>query len=132
MDQARAARPRGRPEGTVPSHRRFLYREDGAEGIPNEVSPTRRSYADGARACRLAGRSKNVDIVILSGLTDQYDVEVRMLESSSDWPTRESFERAVIDQNKWLQMEQPEYGAKAAPVATSEPRRTALCVGKRA
>ena len=33
--------------------------------------------------------AKDVDIVILSGLTSQYDTEVRMLESSSDWPTRE-------------------------------------------
>ena len=32
---------------------------------------------------------KNIDIVILSGLTPQYDAEVRKLESSSDWPTRE-------------------------------------------
>ena len=31
---------------------------------------------------------KDIDIVILSGLT-QNDGEVRMLESSSDWPTRE-------------------------------------------
>ena len=32
---------------------------------------------------------KDIDIVILSGLTQQYDGEVRMLESPSDWPTRE-------------------------------------------
>ena len=32
---------------------------------------------------------KDIDIVILSRLTPQYDAEVRMLESSSDWPTRE-------------------------------------------
>ena len=32
---------------------------------------------------------KDSDIVMLSGLTPQYDAEVRMLESSSDWPTRE-------------------------------------------
>ena len=30
-----------------------------------------------------------IDILILSGLTPQYDAEVRMLESSPDWPTRE-------------------------------------------
>ena len=30
---------------------------------------------------------KDIDIVILSGLTSQYDAEVCMLESSSDWPT---------------------------------------------
>ena len=32
---------------------------------------------------------KDIDIVILSGLTPQYDADVRMVESSSDWPTRE-------------------------------------------
>ena len=32
---------------------------------------------------------KDIAIVILSGLTPQYDAEARMLESSSDWPTRE-------------------------------------------
>ena len=32
---------------------------------------------------------KDIDIGILSGLTSQYDAEVRMLESSSEWPTRE-------------------------------------------
>ena len=40
---------------------------------------------------------KDIDIVILSGLTPQYDAEARMLESSSDWPTREWIERAVIN-----------------------------------
>ena len=43
---------------------------------------------------------KDIDIVILSGLTPQYDAEVRMLESSSDWPTREWIERAVISQSE--------------------------------
>ena len=38
---------------------------------------------------------KDIDIVILSGLTPQYDAELCMLESSSDWPTREWIERAV-------------------------------------
>ena len=32
---------------------------------------------------------KGIGIVILSGLTPQYVAEVRMLESSSDWLTRE-------------------------------------------
>lgn len=32
---------------------------------------------------------KEVDIVILSGLTSQYDAEVRMPERSSNRPTRE-------------------------------------------
>ena len=37
------------------------------------------------------------EIVILSGITSQYDAEVWMLESSSDWPSREWIERAVIN-----------------------------------
>ena len=41
---------------------------------------------------------KDIDIVILSGLTPEHDAEVRMLESSSDWPTREWIERAAINQ----------------------------------
>ena len=32
---------------------------------------------------------KDIDIVILSGLAPHYDAEIPMLESSSDWPTRE-------------------------------------------
>ena len=32
---------------------------------------------------------KGINIVILSGLTPQYHAGVRMLESSSDWPTWE-------------------------------------------
>ena len=32
---------------------------------------------------------KGIGIVVLSELTPQYDAEARMLESSSDWPTRE-------------------------------------------
>ena len=41
---------------------------------------------------------KDIDIVILSGLTPQYDAEIRMLESSSDWPTREWIKHVVINQ----------------------------------
>ena len=29
---------------------------------------------------------KDIDIVLLTGLSSQYDAEVRMLESSADWP----------------------------------------------
>ena len=41
--------------------------------------------------------SKDIDIVILSGLTSQYNDEVYILEGSLDWPTRERIERAVIN-----------------------------------
>ena len=54
---------------------------------------------------------KDIDIVILSGLTPQYDAEVRVLESSSDWPTREWIERAVINQYKRLDSEKSPAGS---------------------
>ena len=47
---------------------------------------------------------KDIDIVILSGLTPQYDAEVRMLESPSDWPTREWIKRGVIHPYKRLEI----------------------------
>ena len=56
---------------------------------------------------------KDIDIVILSGLTPQYDAEVRMLESSSDWPTREWIERAVINQYERLESEKSAAGSRA-------------------
>ena len=48
---------------------------------------------------------KDTDLVILSGLTPQYDAEVRMIESSSAWPTREWIEHAVIKQPERLDYE---------------------------
>ena len=63
--------------------RKFLLRVDqmvkGLERVDRPVDP------------------KDIDIVILSGLTPQYDAGVCMLESSSDWPTREWIERAAIN-----------------------------------
>ena len=56
---------------------------------------------------------KDIDIVILSGLTPQYGVKVRMLESSSDWPTREWIERAVINQYEGLKSEKFSAGSRA-------------------
>ena len=56
---------------------------------------------------------KDIDIVILSGLTPQYDAEVRMLESSSDWSTREWIERAVINHYEWLDSEKSAAGSRA-------------------
>ena len=56
---------------------------------------------------------KDIDIVILSGLTPQYDAEVRMLESSSDWPTQEWIERAVINQYERLECEKSSAGSRA-------------------
>ena len=56
---------------------------------------------------------KDIDIVILSGLTPQHDPDVHMLESSSDWPTREWIERAVINQYERLQSEKSAAGSRA-------------------
>ena len=56
---------------------------------------------------------KDIDIVILSGFTPQYDAEVRMLASSSDWPTREWIERAVINQYERLECEKSAAGSRA-------------------
>ena len=56
---------------------------------------------------------REIDIVILSGLTPQYDAEVCILESSSDWPTREWIERAVINQYERLEREKFAAGSRA-------------------
>ena len=56
---------------------------------------------------------KDFDIVILSGLTPQYDAEVRMLESSLNWPTREWIERAVMNQYERLESEKSAAGSRA-------------------
>ena len=55
---------------------------------------------------------KDIDIVILNGLAPQYDAEVRMLESSSDWPTWEWIERAVINQYERLESEKSATGSR--------------------
>ena len=56
---------------------------------------------------------KDINIVILSGLRPQYNAEVRMLESSSDWPTREWIERAAINQYEGLEWEKSAAGSRA-------------------
>ena len=56
---------------------------------------------------------KDIDIVILSGLPPQYNAEVHLLESSSDWPTREWIERAVINQYERLESETSATGSRA-------------------
>ena len=56
---------------------------------------------------------KDIDIVVLTGLSSQYDAEVRMLESSADWPDRTWIERAVYNQYDRLTLEKSEAGPKA-------------------
>ena len=67
---------------------------------------------------------KDVDIIILSGLTPQYDAEVRMLESFSDWPSQEWIERAVMNQYDRLQAEESAAGSKAMFVARNNARKS--------
>ena len=63
---------------------------------------------------------KDIDVAILSELTPQYDAEVRMLESLSDWPMREWIERTVMNQYERLECEKCAVGSRACclPVAT--------------
>ena len=64
---------------------------------------------------------KGIGIVILSGLTPpQYDAEARMLESSSDWPTREWIKRAVINQQ--LECEKSAAGSRTVLYARGHRR----------
>ena len=56
---------------------------------------------------------KHIDIVVLTGLSSQYDAEVRMLESSADWPDRAWIGRAVYDQYDRLTREKSGAGPKA-------------------
>ena len=65
---------------------------------------------------------KDIDIVILSGLTPQYNAEVRMLESSSGWLTREWIDYAVINQYERLECEKSAAGSRAMLSARGHPR----------
>ena len=56
---------------------------------------------------------KDIDIVLLTGLSSQYDAEVRMLESSTDWPDRAWIERVVHNQYDRLTREESEAGPKS-------------------
>ena len=74
-----------------------------------------------------------IDILILSGLAPQYDAEVRMLESSSDWPTREWIERVVINQYQGLESEESATGSRVMLSARghhrndTRPSQSSLC-----
>ena len=62
------------------------------------------------------GRStleKDIDIVLLTGLSSQYDAEVRMLESCAEWPDRAWIERMVYYQYGRLTREKSGAGLKA-------------------
>ena len=55
---------------------------------------------------------KNVGIVILSELNDQYDIEARIPERSSNWSTRKWI-KCFIDQFDRLKLEKPDTGSKS-------------------
>ena len=50
---------------------------------------------------------KDINIVLLRGLSSQYEVEVRMLESLADWPDRAWRERTEFNQYDTLTRENP-------------------------
>ena len=54
----------------------------------------------------------DIDILLLTGLSSQYDAEVRMLESSAEWPDRAWIERAVYNFYDRLTREKSEAGTK--------------------
>ena len=56
---------------------------------------------------------KDIDVVLLSGLSSQYDAEVRMLESSAHWLDLVCIERAVLYQCDRLAREKSEADLKA-------------------
>ena len=56
---------------------------------------------------------KDINTVLLTGLFSQYDAEVRMLESSAEWPDRAWIERAVYNQYDRLTREKSEVDPKA-------------------
>ena len=64
---------------------------------------------------------KDIDIVLLTGLSSQYGAEDRMLESSADSPAREWIERAVYNQYVPITRERSEAGPKALARAVSPP-----------
>ena len=76
---------------------------------------------------------KDIDIVILSGLMPEYDAEVRMLESSSDWLTLEWIDRAAINQYERLECKKTAAGSRAMLSARGHrrnetpPTRCPLC-----
>ena len=105
--------PRQWSQGATPPHRGFLHDEDGTRRASAQVFAAVDQMVKELERVDRPVDSKDVDIVILSGLTPQYDAEVRMLESSSDWPARGWIERAVISQFERLESEKSAAGSMA-------------------
>ena len=61
---------------------------------------------------------KDIDIILLTGLSSQYDAEVRMLESFTEWPDRAWIVRAAYNQYDRLTLGKSEAGPiTLAPVS---------------
>ena len=56
---------------------------------------------------------EDINIVLLTELSGQYHAEVRILDSSADWPDRAWIERAIYNQYDRLTREKSEAGPKA-------------------
>lgn len=65
---------------------------------------------------------EDIHVLILSGLTSPYDAEAQMLESVSDWPTREWIERGVINKLELLQAKELAAGAEALILSRGQNR----------
>lgn len=74
---------------------------------------------------------RDIDIMIIGSLTSHDDDEVRTLEGSSDWPTRESIKREVINQFDPFERGKSAAGARAVTVVRDSGRNhdfTETCV----
>ena len=112
MGQARTALPGQRTQGAPTSPIDFYMKMELREHPRKFLLRVGQMVKELERVDRPVD-PKDIDIVVLSGLAPQYDAGVRMLESSSDWPTRESIERAVINQYERLECEKSAAGSRA-------------------
>ena len=132
MDQARAALPGQRTQETPTSYHWFLHDRDGAGRTPTNLLLRVDQILKEVEQVDQPMDPKDIDIVILSGLTPQYDAEIRMLESSSGSPTWEWIECAVINQYEQLESEESAAGSRAMLSAgghrrNDNPIRCPLC-----
>ena len=107
-----AALPGQRTQGAPTSHHWFLHDKFGARRRPAEIPASRGSIVKELERVDRPVDPKDIDIVILSGLTPQYDAEFCVLESSSDSPAREWIERAVTNQYERLECEKSAAGSR--------------------
>ena len=90
----------------------LLFDEDGTRSEPEIVFLARGSSAKEMERVARPTIEKDIDIVLLSELSSQYDAGVQMLENSADWPDRAWIECAVFNQYDRLMREKSEAGPK--------------------